>query len=70
MNEIRLAINSPAVPGWNEIDAVAIVPADPVNVENIERNSPGFLICIVQIKNYISSGISFPMNHLGYNFIL
>ncbi len=38
INEIRLAINSPAVPGWNEIDAVAIVPADPVKDENIDKD--------------------------------
>ena len=34
VNEIRLAIHSQAVPGWNEIDAVAIVPTGPTNNEN------------------------------------
>ncbi|MCX7612079.1 MAG: hypothetical protein N2043_10890, partial [Ignavibacterium sp.] len=35
VNEIRIAINSPAVPSWNEIDAVAISDV-PVSVEENE----------------------------------
>ncbi|MBK8955251.1 MAG: hypothetical protein IPM34_06815 [Saprospiraceae bacterium] len=53
VSQIRVAINSPAVPGYNEIDAIGLIDVESVNQEDIHGSEINFYTWRAGNKIYI-----------------
>lgn len=61
VSEVRIAVNSPAVTGWNEIDAVAVVSSSLPN--NVSLHDSSFENAIEVFPNPSSGQMTVQVNH-------